>query len=111
MRSAEVVAVPDVAFRHDETVRPSSGSEYGARMSELPRSVFQPDVLASQVVFVTGGATGIGKEIARVCGRHGARVAIASRKRENLDAAQAELAAEGIECHVDTFDVRDANGN
>ena len=78
-------------------------------MSELPRSVFQPDVLASQVVFVTGGATGIGKEIARVCGRHGARVAIASRKRENLDAAQAELAAEGIECHVDTFDVRDAD--
>ena len=77
-------------------------------MSEVPRSVFRPDIMAGKVVFVTGGATGIGKEIARVFGRHGARVAIASRKRENLELAQAELSSEGIECHVDTFDVRDA---
>jgi len=71
-------------------------------------SAFVPDVMAGNVVFVTGGATGIGKEIARVFGRHGARVAIASRKRDNLEAAQAELEGEGIECHIDTFDVRDA---
>jgi peroxisomal 2,4-dienoyl-CoA reductase len=77
-------------------------------MSDEPRSVFLPDTMAGQVVFVTGGATGIGKEIARVFGRHGAKVAIASRKRENLDAAQHELESEGIECHIDTFDVRDA---
>ena len=72
-------------------------------------SVFLPDVMSGQVVFVTGGATGIGKEIAREFGRHGARVAIASRKKDNLDAARAELEAEGIECHVDVFDVRDAD--
>ena len=77
-------------------------------MSNEPVSVFRPDVMAGKVVFVTGGATGIGKEIARVFGRHGARVAIASRKADNLAAAQAELSAEGIECHIDTFDVRDA---
>jgi peroxisomal 2,4-dienoyl-CoA reductase len=74
--------------------------------TEVP-SAFVPDIMAGKVVFVTGGATGIGKEIARVFGRHGARVAIASRKRENLEAAQAELEGEGIECHIDTFDVRD----
>ena len=34
MRSEEVETVPDVAFRHDETVRPSHASAYGARMSE-----------------------------------------------------------------------------
>ncbi|MSW90235.1 MAG: SDR family oxidoreductase, partial [Actinobacteria bacterium] len=83
-------------------------TNYGARMSEEPRSIFLPDTMAGQVAFITGGATGIGKEIARVFGRHGAQVAIASRKRDNLDAAQQELEAEGIECHVDTFDVRDA---
>jgi peroxisomal 2,4-dienoyl-CoA reductase len=77
-------------------------------MADEPVSVFRPDIMAGTVVFVTGGATGIGKEIARVFGRHGARVAIASRKHDNLLAAQAELEAEGIECHIDTFDVRDA---
>lgn len=75
---------------------------------DAPPSPFQPDVLAGSVVFVTGGATGIGKEICRVFGHHGARVAIASRNQERLDAAAAELAAEAIEMHVDVGDVRDA---
>jgi peroxisomal 2,4-dienoyl-CoA reductase len=70
-------------------------------------SPFRSDVLDGQVAFVTGGGTGIGKEICRVLGHHGARVAIASRKREVLDATAAELAAEGIEVHFDVFDVRD----
>ena len=76
-------------------------------MSEAPLSPFRDDLLAGQVAFVTGGATGIGKEICRVLGHHGARIAIASRKQEVLDAAAVELAAEGIEVHVDTCDVRD----
>jgi 2,4-dienoyl-CoA reductase [(3E)-enoyl-CoA-producing], peroxisomal len=78
-------------------------------MSEAPASPFRTDVLAGQVAFVTGGATGIGKEICRVLGHHGARIAIASRKKEALDAAAAELTGEGIEVHVDTCDVRDAS--
>ena len=48
-------------------------------MSDAPASPFAPDLFAGQVVFVTGGATGIGKEICRVLGHHGARIAIASR--------------------------------
>src|SRR5688572_14185945 len=77
-----------------------------SRSNDVP-SAFVPDIMAGRVAFVTGGATGIGKEIARVFGRHGAKVAIASRKQDVLEAAQAELTAEGIECHVDVFDVRD----
>ncbi len=77
-------------------------------MSDAPVSPFVPDLLAEQVAFVTGGATGIGKEIARVLGHHGARIAIASRKQERLDAAAAELTAEGLEVHIDSCDVRDA---
>ena len=43
-------------------------------------SCFAPDVLAGKVVLVTGGGTGIGKEIARVLGAHGASVVVASRR-------------------------------
>ncbi len=83
---------------------------YGRRMTEPappPPSPVRPDVLAGRVAFVTGGGTGIGKEIARVLGRHGARVAIASRRTEVLDAAADELRAEGVDVHVGTCDVRD----
>jgi NAD(P)-dependent dehydrogenase (short-subunit alcohol dehydrogenase family) len=75
---------------------------------EAPRSPFRPDLLTGQVAFVTGGATGIGKEICRVLGHHGARIAIASRKQEVLEAAAEELGGKGLEVHIDTCDVRDA---
>jgi peroxisomal 2,4-dienoyl-CoA reductase len=71
-------------------------------------SCFAPDVLDGQVALVTGGATGIGKEICRVLGAHGARVAMASRKRENLEAAVDELRADGIDASFGLCDVRDA---
>ena len=71
-------------------------------MSDAAESPFRPDLFADQVVFVTGGATGIGKEICRVFGRHGARIAIASRKQEALDAAEAELDGRGHR-HVRRF--------
>jgi peroxisomal 2,4-dienoyl-CoA reductase len=74
----------------------------------VEQSFFTPEVLDGQVAFVTGGATGIGKEICRVLGAHGARVAIASRKRENLEAAVEELAANGVEARFGVCDVRDA---
>jgi len=78
--------------------------------SELPASPFRPDLFAGQVAFVTGGATGIGKEICRVLGRHGARIAIMSRKQEALDAAAEELRGGGLEVWVRSCDVRDAAG-
>jgi len=77
-------------------------------MTDVPESPFRSDLFDGQVVFVTGGGTGIGKEICRTFGHHGARVAIASRKREVLDATAAELEAEGIDVYVDSCDVRDA---
>lgn len=83
-------------------------SPAGSPAGSPAASPFRSDVLAGQVAFVTGGGTGIGKEICRVLGRHGAKIAIASRKREVLDATANELAREGIEVHVDSCDVRDA---
>ncbi len=70
-------------------------------------SVFRPEIIKGQVALVTGGATGIGKEICRTLGAHGARLAIASRKQENLEAARALFEAEGFECLAVPCDVRE----
>jgi NAD(P)-dependent dehydrogenase (short-subunit alcohol dehydrogenase family) len=71
-------------------------------------SCFTPDLLQGQVAFITGGATGIGKEICRTFGAHGARIVMASRKRDNLEAAIDELASQGVEATYGVCDVRDA---
>jgi len=70
------------------------------------RSPFRADLLQGKVALVTGGATGLGLEIARVLGGHGARVAICSRKEPNLQAAVAALRQEGIEAAYGVCDVR-----
>ena len=72
-------------------------------------SRFAPDLLSGRVALVTGGATGIGKEICRVLGAHGAAVVMASRKQDNLEAAVAELSAEGLDVSFGVCDVRDAD--
>jgi NAD(P)-dependent dehydrogenase (short-subunit alcohol dehydrogenase family) len=51
--------------------------------------------LAHKVVLITGGSKGIGLACAAGFAAEGARVAIASRERANLDAALASLAAAG----------------
>jgi len=73
----------------------------------MTNSCFAAEVLADRVAFVTGGATGIGKEICRILGSHGARIAMASRKPESLEAAVEELGAEGIDAQFGVCDVRD----
>jgi 2,4-dienoyl-CoA reductase [(3E)-enoyl-CoA-producing], peroxisomal len=74
----------------------------------MDRSLFSSDVLAGRVALVMGGATGIGKEICRVLGAHGAQVTLASRKQENLGAAVDELRADGMDAAFVVCDVRDA---
>jgi NAD(P)-dependent dehydrogenase (short-subunit alcohol dehydrogenase family) len=73
-----------------------------------PGSWFNATLLEGQVALVTGGATGIGKEICRVLGEHGARITMASRKGEILEAAVDELRGEGIDATFGVCDVRDA---
>jgi len=69
-------------------------------------SDFKENILKGRVALITGGATGIGKEIARTLGKHGAKIVITSRKQENLDAARKEFEAEGIKCLALSSDVR-----
>jgi len=70
------------------------------------QSPFRADLLQGKVALITGGATGLGLEIARVLGSHGARVAICSRKEANLQTATAALQEAGIDAVYGLCDVR-----
>jgi peroxisomal 2,4-dienoyl-CoA reductase len=72
----------------------------------MSESVFRKDILNDQVALVTGGGTGIGKEIARTLGEHGAKLAICSRKQEVIEATAKELHEEGLACLAIPCDVR-----
>lgn len=64
-----------------------------------------PFDLAGRVALVTGGSRGIGRAIARLLARHGATVAVASRRIEGCESVAAEIRAAGgaasaHACHI-----------
>lgn len=72
----------------------------------VQRSPFRTDALSGKVALITGGGSGIGYEIARQYGLHGARVVIMGRREAPLRAAVETLAKEGIEAFAASGDVR-----
>jgi peroxisomal 2,4-dienoyl-CoA reductase len=73
----------------------------------MTNKVFAENILQGKVVFVTGGATGITGGIARAFAEHGAKLAITSRKEENLIARKQFIEENGGECFAVAADVRD----
>jgi len=73
-----------------------------AGASALPAGTYD-----GAVVFVTGAGTGLGKAIASEYARLGARIVIASRKPEHLEAGQAAIEALGAEVVTVACDIRD----
>jgi peroxisomal 2,4-dienoyl-CoA reductase len=69
--------------------------------------VFAENILQGKVAFVTGGGTGITGGIARAFAEHGAKLAIVSRKEENLIAKKQFIEENGGECLAIPVDVRD----
>jgi NADP-dependent 3-hydroxy acid dehydrogenase YdfG len=51
--------------------------------------------IADKVVVITGASSGIGESTAKLLARHGAKVVLAARRRDRLDAAVKEIAAAG----------------
>ena len=62
-----------------------------------------------KAVFVAGGSSGINLALAQAFARQGARVAIASRSPERVEAAVAGLRAQGLPAWGYSADVRDAD--
>ncbi|MDC8785417.1 SDR family oxidoreductase [Roseateles koreensis] len=71
------------------------------------RSVFRPGLFAGQLIWVTGGGSGIGRCVAHELAALGAQVLISGRKAEKLQAVAAEIAQDGGRCDWRAFDIRD----
>mgnify|MGYP001027618125 CR=1 FL=1 len=67
-----------------------------------------PKPVASQVIVITGGSSGIGLATAIEAARRGARVVLAARNRQSLDEAVGSIRAQGGEAIGVPTDVTDA---
>ena len=61
--------------------------------------------LKDKVAYITGSASGIGKEIAILCAREGAKVVLADLNKQAADATAAELRATGAQAMGVAVDV------
>lgn len=72
----------------------------------MTSSPFKDNILQGKVALITGGGSGIGLEITRQLGLHGASVVISGRREAILSEACTRLSAEGILTHNVQGDVR-----
>ena len=77
-----------------------------AELAALPLN-FRSDLFAGKVVLVSGAGSGLGKSIAYLLGRLGARVALCGRKLDRLEATAAGLRGLGIDAEPYAMSIRD----
>ena len=71
------------------------------------RSIFHPQAFAGQVLWVTGGGSGIGRCVAHELASLGALVVISGRSVDKLARVAAEITEDGGRCDTIAFDIRD----
>jgi NAD(P)-dependent dehydrogenase (short-subunit alcohol dehydrogenase family) len=72
----------------------------------MSMDIFKADVLAGKTILVTGGGSGLGKEISKALAAKGATIHICGRRANILEEAVAEI-GNGAKFHV--CDIRDAD--
>lgn len=77
-----------------------------ARLAAIPH-VLAADLYRGRTALVSGGGSGIGKCIAWLLGRLGARVMICGRSQDRLEAAAGAMAAAGVDIACMATDIRD----
>jgi len=70
-------------------------------------SVFRPGLFDGQVLWVTGGGSGIGRCVAHELASLGAHVVISGRTSDKLGRVATEIAEDGGRCSTIAFDIRD----
>ena len=75
-------------------------------MSEFKTPNFSVN-LSGQVALVTGASSGLGYRFSKILAKCGAKVALAARRVEKLQALEKEILADGGECAVVPLDVMD----
>ena len=71
------------------------------------QTAFRSDLLADQVVLISGGGTGIGQAIALLCGRLGARIVLCGRTESKLEDTRAMLESIEVPCDIHAMTIRD----
>src|SRR6516164_6584292 len=74
----------------------------------MSMDIFRPDALAGKSILVTGGGSGLGKEISKALAEKGAVVHICGRRAAVLDSAATEIGAHGGQVHPHICDIRDS---
>jgi NAD(P)-dependent dehydrogenase (short-subunit alcohol dehydrogenase family) len=71
-------------------------------------SIYAPGLFKGKRILITGGGSGIGKALAWLFGRLGAKLIIAGRTMEKLEVTADALRKENIEVTAKMLDIRDA---
>lgn len=76
----------------------------------MSMDIFRPDALAGKSILVTGGGSGLGKEISKALADRGATVHICGRRAQVLEAAAREIApSDKAKVYTHVCDIRDAD--